>query len=111
MTRARLTKANQPYWKTSGRELSAFSNAADRILISPLTARNLIGGPRIPACNLFGTGLQLEAFQVLAKGAAQIVAAQRKLHGGFEEAEFVAGIVAGAFEAVGIDGTAAEQVL
>src|SRR5271157_834338 len=62
-----------------------------------------------PAC-LRCAPLQLQRFQVFAERAAQVRAAQSELHGGFEEAEFVAGVVALAFEAERVDGADVEQV-
>src|SRR6185503_15339040 len=47
--------------------------------------------------------LQLEAAQVLAEGAAQVRPLQGELHRGLEEAQLVAGVVAGALEAVAVD--------
>ena len=44
--------------------------------------------------------LELQGLQVLAERPAQVVALQRELDGGLQEAELVAGVVADALEAV-----------
>src|SRR5689334_17877388 len=54
---------------------------------------------------------QLQTFQVGAKLAAQIVAAQRHLDGSLQEPEFIAGVVARAFEHIAVNGAIAQQVL
>ena len=51
-----------------------------------------------------------QRLQVVAEGAAEVVAAEGEFDGGFEEAEFIAGVVARAFEAHSVNGPAAEKV-
>jgi hypothetical protein len=46
--------------------------------------------------------LKLQAFQVFAEGDAEVVALQGELDGGFQETQFVSGIVAAAFVDVGV---------
>src|SRR5208282_21680 len=67
--------------------------------------RSLCGGgalPRRTGPSPVTTHSQLQSFQIFPELSAQIFAFQRKLHCGFEEAEFVASIVAAAFVDVGI---------
>ncbi len=46
--------------------------------------------------------LQFQSFQIFAEGVAEVFTFQGEFHGGFQEAEFVAGIVATAFVDIGI---------
>ena len=48
--------------------------------------------------------------QVLAKGAAQVLALERELDGGLQEAELVAGVVAHALELVAVERPALLQL-
>src|SRR5439155_15737465 len=47
--------------------------------------------------------LELQRLQVLAKGADQVRALERKLHGGLQEAELVAGVVPDPLEAIAVE--------
>ena len=68
------------------------------------------GATRLASAPRFQDGQSFRDFRYSPERAAKIVAAQGEFHGGFEEAEFVAGIVALAIELEGVDGTAAELV-
>src|SRR5262245_58919374 len=51
----------------------------------------------------------MQGLEIGSEGGAEVLAAERELYGGFEETELVAGIVAGAFERLAVDGPLAEQ--
>src|SRR5438552_17321885 len=66
------------------------------------------GGPAGPPC---GRLSDVQTLEVLAEMAAKVVALERELDRRFQKPQFVARIVAPPFEAITVNGTAAEQVL
>src|ERR1700687_1465082 len=123
----RASSSGLPTWQALGITFppsSAATSSSDSCLRPQITvvapsranaAAMALPMPRLPpvtrATFPSSSMLKFQAFQIVAERTAEIVPAEGEFDRGFQKAQLVAGVVAAAFEAAGVDGPAAQQVL